>query len=78
MISLVIVPESTMVTIEVPTNMVNKKLHVDIREEEGPIVENVILPEPDPEILAEVAAFYATIRRDLRGLDFDRNESYER
>jgi|GEM_PF-5565300 hypothetical protein len=78
MISLVIVRESTKATIEVPADMVNKRLRVDIHEEEGPIVEKTILPEPDPEILAEATAFYATIRKDLRGLDFDRNESYER
>jgi hypothetical protein len=34
MISLVIIPESTKMTTEVPADMVNKRLYVDIHEEE--------------------------------------------
>lgn len=77
MISLVVVPESTRMTIDVPPEFVNKKLYVDIREEEGENVMEYALPEPDPDKRAEVEAFCATIRKDHGDFRFDRNEAYE-
>jgi hypothetical protein len=78
MISLVIVPESTKVTIEVPADMVNKRLYVDIHEEEGSAGDRYALPDADPDKLAEVKAFYATMSKDLGDVKFDRDETYER
>ena len=78
MISLVVAPESTRMTIDVPLEFVNKKLHVDIREEEGGNGADYALPEPDPVILAEVEAFYATMRKDLKDVRFNRDEANER
>lgn len=75
MISLTVIPESTKMTIEVPAEYVNKKLHVEIREEgrsEGS------LPTPDAASYAEVAEFYSHLRKDLEGMCFDRDEAHER
>lgn len=77
MISLTVIPESTKVTIEVPAEYVNKKLHVEIREEsrsEG----SLPLPSPSTASYAEVAEFYSHLRKDLEGMCFDRDEAHER
>ena len=63
LISLVVVPESTRVIIEVPPEFVNKRLRMDIHEEEVENAAEYALPKPDPGKLAEVEAFYATMRK---------------
>jgi hypothetical protein len=78
MISLVVVPESTKVTIEVPAEFINKKLHVDIREEGGAETAESQATAPDAEALSRTEAFYATLKRDLRGPRFNREEANER
>jgi hypothetical protein len=77
MISLIVVPESTKVTIEVPAEFVNKTVHVDIRADEG-VTAEFVLPNPDAIKYAEVKKFYSSLQKDLSDYCFDRNEANER
>jgi hypothetical protein len=74
MISLVVVPEPTRMTIEVPADIVHKRFHAGIYEDEGLVSGEYVLPEPDPDKLAEVIAFCTTMRKDLRDFRFDGDE----
>jgi hypothetical protein len=74
MISLVVVPEPTRMTIEVPADIVHKRFHAGIHEDEELVSGEYILSEPDPDKLAKVIAFCTTMRKDRRDVRFDGDE----
>lgn len=76
MVSRIVTPESRTVTIEIPEEFVNKRLHFEIREEPG--ADPVSLAEPDDDALVEVEDFYACLAVDLSGFVFDRDDAHER
>jgi hypothetical protein len=76
MISLVIVPTETTLRIEIPKEMLNKPIHVEICPEGDEV--STELPEVDAGRLAEVEAFYKTLQTDLSGFKFNRDEAHER
>jgi hypothetical protein len=76
MISIVIIPTDKKVVIEIPEEMVNKPIHVDIRaESEGGKPD---LPKPDPRKLEEMKAWFDRFHIDLANSRFDRDEANER
>ena len=76
MVSRTVTPKSRSVTIEIPEEFVNKRLHVEIWEEPEP--PPMSFPEPDNDALVEVDEFYASISIDLSGFVFDRDDVHER
>jgi hypothetical protein len=75
MISISIIPTDTKVVIEIPKEMVNKPIHVEIRPENDT---EHSLPEPDPEKLKEVKAYFDRFQIDFSNSKFDREEAHER
>jgi hypothetical protein len=75
MISISIIPTDTKVVIEIPKEMVNKPIHVEIRPETDA---EHSLPEPDPEKLTEMKAYFDQFQIDFTGFKFDREEANER
>lgn len=76
MVSRIVTPESRTVTIEIPEEFVNKRLHVEIWEEPG--ADPVTVAEPDDDAFVEVNEFYAAISVDLGQFVFDRDDAHER
>lgn len=74
MVSRIVTPKSTNVTIEIPEGLVNRRLHVEIWEELKPAP----LLVSEKEALVEVSEFYASTARDLGAFVFDRGEIHER
>jgi hypothetical protein len=75
MISIVIIPTNTKVVIEIPEEMLNKPIHVDIHAESE---DERSFPEPDPEKLKEVKACLERFQINLSNFKFDREAVYER
>jgi hypothetical protein len=75
MISLDMIPKDTKLVIEIPEEMVNKPIHVDIRAESDGAVS---IPEPDPGKLKDVRAFLDRFQIDMTNFKFDRDEANER
>ena len=76
MFSRTVTAEGRIITIELPEELTNQRLHVEIWKEEGGVATS--LPEPDEDALQEVTRFYGSIARDLSELKFDRDEIHER
>jgi hypothetical protein len=76
MISIDMIPTERKVVIEIPEEMVNKPIHVDIRPKgEGG---KPGLPKPDPQKLEEMKAWFNRFHVDLSNFKFDRDEANER
>jgi hypothetical protein len=70
MISMNITPLETKVVIEIPEELVNKQLHVEIREE--------CHVEEDEKNIEELRAFFKPFQRDMSNFRLNREELHER